>query len=130
MKYRLMDILACPICKDFPLDLIVFSEREVNRTIDQKKPFCELYCAYKKTDVKNVPNPPCEECIRKEIVEGVLYCKKCGRWYPISDEIPRMLPDKLRNRNEDLEFLRKNKEHLPDYITNKGLPFNLTEKTN
>ncbi|MEM0275213.1 MAG: Trm112 family protein, partial [Nitrososphaerota archaeon] len=26
MKYRLMDLLACPICKKFPLKLIVFTE--------------------------------------------------------------------------------------------------------
>ena len=28
MKRRLMDILACPICKSYPLDLYVFEENE------------------------------------------------------------------------------------------------------
>ncbi|MEM4246670.1 MAG: Trm112 family protein [Candidatus Bathyarchaeia archaeon] len=28
MKRSLMDILACPICKDHPLDLTVFEEKE------------------------------------------------------------------------------------------------------
>ena len=29
----------------------------------------------------------------EKIVEGVLYCKKCSRFFPIIDEIPIMLPD-------------------------------------
>lgn len=28
MKRKLLEILACPICKNHPLDLIVFAERE------------------------------------------------------------------------------------------------------
>ncbi|MEM4000882.1 MAG: Trm112 family protein, partial [Saccharolobus sp.] len=47
MKYRLMDLLACPMCKHFPLKLFVFSEKEIDRKLSQedKKPLCELYCA-------------------------------------------------------------------------------------
>ena len=33
---------------------------------------------------------------KEEIVEGVIICPKCLRWYPIRDEIPEMLPDELR----------------------------------
>ena len=28
----------------------------------------------------------------EEIIEGVIICPKCLRWYPIRDEIPEMLP--------------------------------------
>jgi uncharacterized protein YbaR (Trm112 family) len=36
-----------------------------------------------------------------EAVKGeVLICASCNRWYPVIDDIPRMLPDELR---EDLE---------------------------
>ncbi|PVU74656.1 hypothetical protein DDW13_06510 [Acidianus hospitalis] len=126
MKYRLMDILACPMCKHFPLQLIVISQKKVERTTDEKKPLCELYCAYKNSEVKNVENPPCDECITYEIEEGVLYCPECKRWYPIIDEIPRMLPDKLRKKEEDLKFLEKSKDKIPSYIIENGVPFNLS----
>ena len=129
MKYRLLDLLACPICKHFPLVYYVFSEREVERSIgDQKKPLCELYCAYKKVNVKEAKEElPCEECFRKEIVDGLLYCPQCKRWYPIIDEIPRMLPDKLRKESEDVEFLKKYKDKIPKEILTEGLPFHLKE---
>ena len=88
MKKRLMDILACPIDKYYPLELYVFEERD-------------------------------------EIVEGLIACPKCGRYYPIIDEIPHMLPDDLRERNEDLKFLQKWRAKVPEKILSEGKPFNL-----
>src|SRR5437899_11851128 len=76
LKRRLLDILACPIDKHYPLELHVFEEKE-------------------------------------EITEGLLFCTECNRWYPISDEIPQLLPDDLREAKEDLEWLGKWKERLP-----------------
>jgi Uncharacterized conserved protein len=128
VKYRLMDLLACPMCKHFPLKLFVFSEKEIDRKLSQedKKPLCELYCAYKSAFIKDLNSlPPCEECIRNEIVEGVLYCESCNRWYPIIDEIPRMLPDKLRKEEEDIKFLEKHKDKIPKTILSNGVPFRL-----
>lgn len=127
MKYRLMDLLACPICKHFPLQLIVISQKKVERSLNENKPLCEIYCAFKQINVKDLQNPPCEECVTFEIENGVLYCPSCGRWYPIIDEIPRMLPDKLRKKEEDLNFLKRNKDKLPSKITEKGLPYNLSQ---
>ncbi|AOL16160.1 hypothetical protein BFU36_04885 [Sulfolobus sp. A20] len=126
MKYRLMDLLACPICKHFPLRLYVFSEKNVERTIEDKKPLCELYCAFKVSYVKELKEiPPCDECIKHEIDNGLLYCESCKRWYPIIDEIPRMLPDKLRKEEEELNFLKQYKDKIPKEILNNGLPFRL-----
>jgi len=88
MKKKLMEILACPIDKHYPLELLVFEEKE-------------------------------------EIVEGLIICPKCSRWYPIRDEIPEMLPDELRKEVEDLQFLRKWKEMIPEEILLEGKPFNL-----
>ncbi|AEB95950.1 MAG: Trm112 family protein [Metallosphaera sp.] len=125
MKYRLMDILACPMCKHFHLDLYVFQEKEYQkREPNEKIPLCEIYCSYKNVEVKEMANPPCFECIKKEIVEGLLVCPSCNRWYPIIDEIPRMLPDKLRKK-DDLDFLRKYKDKIPQKVLDSGLPFNL-----
>ena len=54
---------------------------------------------------------------RHEVVlEGALCCTKCNRFYPIIEEIPIMLPDELRDKKQDIEFLERNKENLPQKI--------------
>ena len=89
MNRKLMEILACPIDKYYPLELVELTTNE-------------------------------------EIVsEGVIYCSKCSRYYPIIEEIPIMLPDELRDKNQDMEFLNKYKSTLPDKIVNKGSPWHL-----
>lgn len=88
MKKSLMDILACPICKSYPLQLLVFHEAE-------------------------------------EVIEGLIVCEKCSRWYPIIDEIPFMLPDELRDGEDDLPFLKRWKDQFPKKILKEGKPFNL-----
>jgi uncharacterized protein YbaR (Trm112 family) len=88
LKRRLLDILACPIDKHYPLELHVFEEKE-------------------------------------EITEGLLVCTECNRWYPISDEIPQMLPDDLREAKEDLEWLSKWKNQVPERVLTQGQPFRL-----
>ncbi|MDH2900519.1 MAG: Trm112 family protein [archaeon] len=89
MKRKLLDILACPIDKHYPLELFeIKSEGDL-------------------------------------IVDGALVCTQCGRYYPIIDEIPVMLPDELRNKNEDLDFLVKYREKLPDKIVKEGRPHHL-----
>lgn len=65
---------------------------------------------------------------RDEVVEGIIVCPNCLRWYPIRDEIPEMLPDELRNKSEDLEFLAKWRGKVPERILFEGKPFNLSEK--
>ncbi|MDX1596367.1 MAG: Trm112 family protein [Nitrosopumilaceae archaeon] len=59
------------------------------------------------------------------VSEGVLYCTKCSRFYPIIEEIPIMLPDDLRDKKQDLEFLKNNKEKLPEKITTSAEPWHL-----
>jgi len=129
MKYRLIDILACPICKNFPLKLIVIKEnyypkREVKL---EEKPLCELYCGLQQKYIREVKEVSCEDCIKREVDIGILICVKCKRWYPILDEIPRMLPDELRSKNEDIAFLRKYRDYIPIEILVNGKPFNLKE---
>jgi uncharacterized protein YbaR (Trm112 family) len=88
IKRKLMDILACPIDKYYPLELHVFEEKD-------------------------------------EVVEGVIICPKCMRWYPIREEIPEMLPDELREEKDELPFLKKWKDKFPPRIVTEGKPFNL-----
>ena len=89
MNRKLMEILACPIDKYFPLELLEITSKD-------------------------------------EIVsEGVIFCSKCSRYYPIVEDIPIMLPDELRDKNQDIEFLNKYKNVLPDKIALKGSPWHL-----
>jgi len=124
MKYRLMDLLVCPMCRSFPLTLYVFEVKEIE--ISSKPKRCEIYCGYNSSKIDELANEPnCEECWRKEIVNGLLFCEKCGRWYPIEEEIPRMLPDDMRDRNKDTRFLATWKARIPKKILEEGKPYNL-----
>jgi uncharacterized protein YbaR (Trm112 family) len=88
-----MDLLACPICKHYPLQLYIYEENT-------------------------------------EIIEGLLLCEQCYRWYPILDEIPYMLPDELRDGKDDLTFMEKWKTKLPLSVLQKGKPFNQSNLEN
>ena len=89
MNRTMMDILACPIDKNHPLELHEIKEK-------------------------------------KDVVsEGALFCQKCSRFYPIIEEIPIMLPDELRDKKLELEFLKNNKELLPEKIITKANPWHL-----
>ncbi len=59
------------------------------------------------------------------VSEGVIVCTKCSRFYPIIEEIPIMLPDELRDKKLEIDFLKKYKEELPEKIVKKGLPWHL-----
>lgn len=124
-----MDFLACPYDKHFPLELYVVETNryEERQPVFKKKPACELYCAFRNKMVEELggKDPGCDECIKFEVKTGVLYCPECGRWWPIKDEIPIILPDKLRKRASDLEFLKKIKDKLPEKIVKKGKPWAL-----
>jgi uncharacterized protein YbaR (Trm112 family) len=89
MNKKMMDILVCPIDKQFPLESIEVKSNE------------------------------------QIVIEGVLYCSKCNRFYPIIEEIPIMLPDELRDKKQDIDFLEKNKEKLPEKIIKGANPWHL-----
>ena len=59
------------------------------------------------------------------IIEGVLFCQECSRFYPIIEEIPILLPDELRNKKQDLDFLKNNQEKLPEKIIKQASPWHL-----
>ncbi|NOJ27469.1 MAG: hypothetical protein DA330_05610 [Nitrososphaera sp.] len=61
----------------------------------------------------------------QEIQEGILFCSKCSRFYPITEEIPVMLPDELREKQRDLDFLGKWQDKVPEKVKNQGKPWHL-----
>jgi uncharacterized protein YbaR (Trm112 family) len=89
MNKTMMGILACPIDKNYPLELYEIKEKN------------------------NV------------VSEGALFCSKCSRFYPIIEEIPIMLPDELRNKEQEIKFLTSNKKNLPEKIINMANPWHL-----
>ena len=89
MKKSMLDILACPIDKHYPLELFeILSEGQI-------------------------------------VKEGILFCSKCNRYYPIIDEIPVMLPDELREKQRDVDFLKKWQGNIPDKVIKQGNPWHL-----
>lgn len=102
------DILACPIDKHYPLELV------------------ELELAETPTPTPASASAAAAEN-EKEIVAGVLVCAKCNRYYPIIEGIPVMLPDELREKEKqrDLDFLEKWKSRLPDKVIKQGNPWHL-----
>ena len=59
------------------------------------------------------------------VIEGALYCTECSRYFPIIEEIPIMLPDELRDKKQDIKFLKNNTESLPEKIVKNGNPWHL-----
>jgi uncharacterized protein YbaR (Trm112 family) len=91
----MLDILACPIDKYYPLELIEIDTAE-------------------------------DKIINENVVkEGVLFCSQCSRFYPIIEEIPVMLPDELRDKEKDIQFLQKWQEKIPSKIIKNGNPWHL-----
>ena len=91
----MLDILACPIDKYYPLELIeidIVEDKIINENV---------------------------------IKEGVLFCSQCSRFYPIIEEIPVMLPDELRDKEKDIQFLQKWQEKIPSKIIKNGNPWHL-----
>ena len=62
-----------------------------------------------------------------EIEEGIMVCDKCNRWFPIIETIPQMLPDEVRNKKTEKEFLHKWKDLIEEKVLNLGKPFNLSQ---
>lgn len=89
MNKKMMEILACPMDKHFPLEIFESNSKE---------------------DI---------------VLEGAIYCTKCSRFYPIIEEIPIMLPDELRDKNQDIAFLKRNQSTLPEKIIKQALPWHM-----
>jgi uncharacterized protein YbaR (Trm112 family) len=95
MRKSMLDILACPIDKHYPLELEEF---------------------------KTIEDSSINEIL---IQEGILSCPSCNRFFPIIEEIPILLPDELRDRQKDIEFLKIWRERIPEKIIKYGNPWHL-----
>ena len=120
MKLRLMDLLACPYDKSWPLAITVFEKNKVDKEVQLPLPnkhtgvICEFYCHYKEEFLveigeneeekkktmesvqKLVTIEDCQDCHKIELVSAIFHCKQCNRHYPLIEEIPELLPDEIR----------------------------------
>jgi uncharacterized protein YbaR (Trm112 family) len=132
MKKNMLDILACPLDKNYPLELIELNVKELEKEDKVKENYHTLNNNENNPIVKKNNNGggnKANEIKRKEkviiVIDGILYCKKCSRFYPIIDEIPIMLPDELREKEKDLQFLTKWKHSIPEEILTNSNPWHL-----
>ena len=130
----MLDILACPIDKNYPLELIELNVKELEKDHKIKEYFDSFNPNENNSIVKinNDNNDKIKEAKEIEqnakviiVIDGILYCKKCSRFYPIIDEIPIMLPDELREKEKDLQFLTKWKDSIPGEILTNSNPWHL-----
>lgn len=59
-----------------------------------------------------------------EIVNGLLSCKGCKRWYPVIKGIPRMLPADMINKTLLAEFMNRYERKLPKLSDSVGAEIN------
>ncbi len=126
MNKKLLDILVCPFDKVTPLELLEFQSTSDSRahTKEAEKSILNTsnstgQDASTTAKMDNGHLNQNETLQQTEIVEeGLLLCKTCQRFYPIVEEIPIILPDELRDKKKDIEFLNKWRERIPvDLIT-------------
>lgn len=129
----MLDILACPIDKNYPLELIELHVKELEKD-KIKENYHPLNSDENNNIVKKNKNSGGVNKVNEikhndekviVVIDGILYCKKCSRFYPIIDEIPIMLPDELREKEKDLQFLKKWKHTIPEEILTQSNPWHL-----
>lgn len=57
--------------------------------------------------------------INNDILEGVLTCKTCKRYYPIISGVPIMSPDEYREKSLEQPLIEKWKPELLGQTTNR-----------
>ena len=132
MKKSMLDILACPIDKNYPLELIELTIKNIEKE-NLKKNAQQTNNEEHNNSIKKIQNDSVLDHKNEihdndqvtVVIDGILFCKKCSRFYPIIDEIPIMLPDELRDKQKDLQFLKKWENYLPELILKNSNPWHL-----
>ena len=131
VRYSLLNFLQCPVSgaelvclavKEAPMPLAQYRLSEgqrVNRpgAIVGPLPALRMRTAFSRT-LASYAGQPAESGRNTEVeVEtGLLVCPITGRWYPVRDFIPEILPDHLRDFHADFEFLRGLRSAIPEAV--------------
>ena len=133
MRYSFLDLLACPYTQE-PLVAVAVEERDVaipapyvDQATRASMPGSVVGClpdgfqpsgdlARSIAALASGRAPP----VRNEHVvvwNALLVAPSSGRWYPVIEGIPEILPDSLRNWEKDQTFFQKASTGLPAEIT-------------
>lgn len=130
MNKKLLDILVCPFDKVTSLELLEFQPASNSQvqTSEAEKPVPNTSNSMgpdpsKLTKRENGYSIQNESQHTQIVTEGLLLCKTCQRFYPIVEEIPIILPDELRDKKKDIEFLNKWREKIPADLLNNLKPW-------
>ncbi|MFA6461399.1 MAG: class I SAM-dependent methyltransferase [Candidatus Woesearchaeota archaeon] len=94
MKYRLMDVMSCPSCGNFPLVLSIKKENKNAYSLSPSKLYCEKYCEFNQRNITlkdTLKSLKCTQCFKREVIDGELSCSKCHRLFSIKENIPVLL---------------------------------------
>jgi|GEM_PF-5492178 len=126
MRLNLLDFLLCPGCGR-PFHCSPFEIKPVEPDFGH---YCRFWCAAKSLAIEGAASPQrpglpapaerlsfarpdavdredCRLCHKSDVVEGFLVCPECRKVYPVSDGIPEVLPDSLRDRARESAFIAK-----------------------
>ena len=133
MNKKLLDILVCPFDKVSSLELFQFKSKPnpdndsaVNKMeglnnqnfIEDGKKNDQGIKEIKKSN-ENPTTPEINDQSSEIVEEGLLLCRTCMRFYPITEEIPIILPDELGDKKKDMEFLQRwNESIVNDLLKN------------
>ncbi len=123
MKLDILDIIACPTCKGFPLNLKILSEAEGDiECINLKNiKLCEYYCGYLQKNIAEdreyIYKNCCTKCNCRSVDEGILHCMECDSYYLIKNGIPKLITDNLKCA-EEVELLESYGCELKNKIDN------------
>jgi uncharacterized protein YbaR (Trm112 family)/SAM-dependent methyltransferase len=128
VRYSLLNFLACPASKT-ELSCVVTKEAEslighvrftecdrVNRPGAMFGPvprFGKRTWLTEFLESNACESAPSSRTHEVVVEEGLLISGETGRWYPIRNFIPELLPDHLRNLERDMEFLSGLRPILP-----------------
>lgn len=130
MIRHMLDVLVCPFDKESELELFELKTRPMGNVgqSEEKKSGSE-------SGLKSNNNRAQDSTFKTSntvdmdndvvIEDGMLFCNSCLRFYPIVEEIPIILPDELRDKNNDLDILRKWSNSLPEKVVKRSLPWHL-----
>jgi SAM-dependent methyltransferase/uncharacterized protein YbaR (Trm112 family) len=128
VRYSLLNFIACPVSKT-KLTCVVTKEADVRiehvRLSDCDRinqpgamfgpapPFSKRTWFTDFLQSSACETAPISRNYEAAVEEGLLISGETGRWYPIRNFIPELLPDNLRNFEQDFKFLNGLRTILP-----------------